>query len=487
MGRGSVLRLKLTQHRAETAVVMDTQPVSPQRQGIFERLACHLDSGAGVVAIFTLALMLRLLLVPNTGFYGDLGLFKEWTSRLAQVGPRHFYVHGQLQDYPPGYLYLLWFTGKISATPGYLALKLPAILADLGLAWIAGTFAARIAPAQLARRWPVRKLVAASILFNPAIIVLSAVWGQVDSVPAMFVLWSLLLLFTGERSLSRDVTAFLLFAVAFAIKPQAAFVLPVMLYVLYRRYIYRRPRPEWFGGALRIAAVGAPSLILWANSGLAFGLDPLALLRFYRHSTTIYPVTSANAFNIWGAAGFWRDDSTGDNVLRVAGVPSLYVGTSLFLAALTLTLWWVHRALDRGADEARVLMVGAAAVSLLAFLTLTRMHERYMFLSLICLAPLIVARALRPWYAALCGLFVINLWLPYGSQWSSSAPSKPEPLFSWVFGTTTDAWQKTVLSLAVTGVGLMVLSTGLRWAGRPVAEAAPVSTAPRPGPDQSPA
>src|SRR5204862_5441111 len=117
--------------------------------------------------------------------------------------------------------------------------------------------------------------------------------------------------------------------------------LPVMLYALYRRYLYRRPRRERLVGALRIAAVGAPSLILWASSGLAFGLGPLALLRFYRHSTTIYPVTSANAFNIWGAAAFWRNDSSGDDVLRVAGVPSLYIGTSLFLVALAFVLWWV--------------------------------------------------------------------------------------------------------------------------------------------------
>ena len=52
-----------------------------------------------------------------------------------------------------------------------------------------------------------RALVAAAVLFNPAVIALSAVWGQVDSVPAMFVLWSLLLLFTGPPSLPRELAA----------------------------------------------------------------------------------------------------------------------------------------------------------------------------------------------------------------------------------------------------------------------------------------
>jgi len=85
------------------------------------------------------------------------------------------------------------------------------------------TLAARIAPASVKERFPVRALVAAAVLFNPAVIALSAVWGQVDAVPAMFVLWSILLLLTGVHSLRRDITAFLLFAVAFSMKPQTSF------------------------------------------------------------------------------------------------------------------------------------------------------------------------------------------------------------------------------------------------------------------------
>jgi dolichyl-phosphate-mannose-protein mannosyltransferase len=477
----------MTRHRTES-VVMDRTGASRLRDGTFERLAWRLDSGSGVVAMFTVAFVLRLVIVPRAGFYGDLGLFNDWAIRLARVGPHHFYVQGRLQDYPPGYLYVLWLTGKITAAPGYLALKLPAIAADLVLAWIAGTFAARIAPARMARRWPVRTLVAASVLFNPAIIGLSAVWGQVDSVPAVLVLSSLLLLVTGERSLARDIGAFLLFAVAFAIKPQAAFVLPVMLYALFRRYLHQ-PERGWLAGVGRLVAVGAPSIALWASSGLPFGLDPHELLRFDRHSTTLYPVTSANAFNIWGAAAFWRNDSSGAHVFRVGGVPALYVGTALFFAALVFVLWWMHRSFDRGADEARVVTVAAAAVSLLAFLTLTRMHERYMFLSLVCLAPLVVYRGLRWWYAALCGLFVVNLWLPYGSQWTSSTPLHPEPLFNWVFGTANDTWQKTVWSLAVSAVGLIVVSMGLRWAGRPAPELdpLPLPVAQRAATERSPA
>ncbi len=454
-------------------MIAGRKPASSAGGRLVERLAWKLDSGAGLVAMFTLALVLRLAIVPHTGFYGDLGLFKEWTIRLYDVGPRHFYVHGELQDYPPGYLYVLWLTGNLFASPGYLVLKLPAIVADLGLAWIAGTFAALLAPERMTQRWPVRTLVAAAVLFNPAFFGVSAIWGQVDSVPDLLVLSSLLLLLTGERSLPRDAGALLLFGVALAIKPQVAFVLPAILYALYRRYLHGRPRDELLAGALRIAAVGAPAVVLWAVSGVPFGLGPIELFRFDRHSTAIYPVTSANAFNIWGAVAFWRDDSVPGphadaDVLRIAGVPALYVGTILFLVALGFVLWRVHRSLNRGAEEARVIATAAAVVSLIGFLTLTRMHERYMFLALVCLTPLIVNRALRPWYAALCLLFVVNLWLPYGSQWSWSTPLHPEPLFNWVFGTAIDSWQRRAWSLAVVAVGSATAFVSLRWAARAV-------------------
>src|SRR5207249_6511736 len=169
--------------------------ISSSRRKSIVRLAWRLETPTGLIALFAAGLVVRLLIAPHAGFYCDLRLFRMWATRLGDVGPHSFYVQGQFADYPPGYLYVLWLLGKLSATPGYLLLKLPAILADLGLAWVAGTFAARIAPTSLKKRLPVRALVAAAVLFNPAVIALSAGWGQVDAVPALLVLSSLLLLF----------------------------------------------------------------------------------------------------------------------------------------------------------------------------------------------------------------------------------------------------------------------------------------------------
>src|SRR6266511_762094 len=370
-------------------------PTSTSRRERLRSLAWSVDTPGGVLGMFVVALLVRALLAPHFGFYGDLRLFRMWAERLADVGPHKFYIRGQFADYPPGYLYILWLMGKLSAAPGYLLLKLPAIFADLALAWLAGTLAARIAPASLKERWPVLTLVAASVLFNPAVIALSAVWGQVDAVPAAFVLGSLVLLFTGPRALSRELAAFALFALAIAMKPQSGFV---------------------------------------------------------------YPVTSANAFNLWGAVGFWRSDSN----YRIVGALALVAG-------VVYVLWRAHRALERGAHEGRVLTAAAAIVSLLAYTFLTRMHERYMFLALAALAPLVFIRPLRWALAGLSGLFILNLWYPYAyfnSQWGVQ-DFHYNPWFDWIFGGfATDTWQKRVWSLAVVAIALAVAWFGVRWAAQ---------------------
>ena len=163
--------------------------------------------------------------------------------------------------------------------------------------------------------------------------------------------------------------------------------------------------------------------------------------------------------------------------MTIAGISALHFGMLLFAAGVVLVLWRVHRAIEGGASEARVLTVGAAVIGLLAFTLLTRMHERYMFVALACLAVLTFARPLRLSYAALSGLFLLNLWYPYAyfnSQWGVQ-DFHYQPWFDWIFGGfANDTWQRTVWSLAVTAVVFATAWFGLRWAERsPADERAP--------------
>ena len=472
----------MTTSRNRAATIRARFSLSPSRRESLSGLAWRLDTPAGLLVMFSVAFLLRLAIAPHLGFFIDLRFFRTWATELRAVGIHRFYSTDHLADYPPGYLYILWFIGKISAGPGYLLLKLPALIGDLGLAWIAGTFAARLAPLSMTRRLPVRAAVAAAVLFNPAVIALSAGWGQVDVLPVFFVLSSLLLLFTGPPSLRREIGALLLFAVAFSMKPQTCLVFPIMAYALYRRHLHRRGRPEVIDGALRIAVAGTLSLGAWVALALPFGLSPVELVRFYQQSSNVSPVTSANAFNFWGVLGFWRNDATGDAVMRVAGVPALYFGLLAFVVATAFVLRQVHRAIERGADEARVLLVGAAVESLLGYTLLTRMHERYLFLTLACLVPLVFVRPVRAAYAALSGLLLLNLWYAYAdfNIREHVQALRFEPWFDWIYGGfATDPWQKKALSLAVVAIALVTAWRGLRWlSGLEPRETAPARASP---------
>ena len=188
----------------------------------------------------------------------------------------------------------------------------------------------------------------------------------------------------------------LCFAVAFAMKPQSSFIFPVLAYVLYRRYLHRRARAEVVRGLGRIVGASARRLSrLWAVSGLPFGLSPIELKDFYSKASNGYKTTSVWAFNLWGVIGFQR----GDVQRRAAGAcstwpaspPSTWV-RSRSSPATAYVIWRAHRSINRGHDEARVLVASAAMTSLIAFTVLTRMHERYLFPVLACLAPLVLWR-----------------------------------------------------------------------------------------------
>src|SRR6185369_13372594 len=53
----------------------------------------------------------KVAVAPHFGFDTDLGTYKAWALRLAEVGPADFYAPNYFCDYPPGYLYLLWIVG----------------------------------------------------------------------------------------------------------------------------------------------------------------------------------------------------------------------------------------------------------------------------------------------------------------------------------------------------------------------------------------
>ena len=171
---------------------------------------------ASIRYLLLFAFVLRLLFVYFQ-YSGDIGNHLAW-GRGALEGTLGFFHKSfpgfNQPNYPPITILLFslsaWFyqfmqTLVISINQAVLLfpskivplmetlnmqaafIKLPAILADLGIGWLIYKLA------------PVKKkssrLIASSLyLLNPAVIYISTVWGQIESIPIFFTLLSLYIL-----------------------------------------------------------------------------------------------------------------------------------------------------------------------------------------------------------------------------------------------------------------------------------------------------
>lgn len=435
-----------------------TPPTASQTLAAAARWAA---TPAGLATLFVTGFLLRVLLGRGGGFPSDIAVFQGWAGRVAEVGPGAFYSPEVFADYPPGYLYVLWPFGELArlmfdgVVPVFLV-KLPAMLADVGLAYVVMRLATIVAAAAGAERWWTRPVAAAAVLFNPPIVFLSAVWGQVDSVAAFYALAGVLLLVKPDRSTRSEAGGAALLALAFATKPQTAFLLPVVALVLLVRHV--RGRPVAAGDlAVRIGTPLLAFLVTWLVLGIPFGLTPLKLVEFYGDAGSTYPYTSVWAFNLWGAIGFWRAD-TGVDAFRVLGVAAVSAGVVAFFAALAYVLVRTFRALSGRRPDAVVMLAGGAAVVCLSFALLTRIHERYLFLGLACLAPLVVFPQIRAAFAALSALYMLNLWFPwvYYVEEAGRHTLNVRWLYDFVYGTTQDSVQKKLLSVATAAICVLL-------------------------------
>jgi len=287
-----------------------------------------------------------------------------WSNRLIEVGFSRFY--DIWSDYLPGYLYILWVLGWIKEAisfPSVLLFKLPAILSDV----LTGFLIYKIVGKFKDKRWGM--LASGLYLFNPAILANSTLWGQADSLTALFSLLAIWLI---------DINPLLSsFALAFGalIKPQAALAAPVVLFVMLKR--------KWT--TYKILGYIFTSLLLFVVAFIPFaGNNNLVLFVVERISATLgqYPYTSVNAFNFWGLFGFWQKDVTATTLLGI-----VIMATTFFFSVKKL--WKVK-------NSRYLLLVIIFATNFLFF---TRMHERHLFP---VFAPLAISASLNS-----------NLWLPY--------------------------------------------------------------------------
>ena len=186
--------------------------------------------------------------------------------RFENVGPA---------GYPPpwqlvlGLLYLASYAVVPDLLLYNLALKLPVIAANVGLAYLVATVLEDLgaSPSATRRAWVL-------MLFNPVLLYFGAAWGQIDGIAAALALGALTALWARRTSSSSA-----LLALSVTLKPVTLPVLPAVLVFLWRQG--RRPMLRYAGVFVLVstALVVAPFAI--------FGWDASAILRGWNGHFTL--------------------------------------------------------------------------------------------------------------------------------------------------------------------------------------------------------
>ncbi len=312
------------------------------------------------------------------GYQNDMNTFIAWGQRMLDLGPGKFYEEGYFADYPPGYLYILYMLSLIRGIFGFahgsggenLLFKLPAIISDLVL----GFFIYQMSRKKLGSG--IAFGLTLLFLFNPAVLVNSAAWGQADS----FFLIFLLLSIQGAAN-KKFVQSAILFALATLIKPQALIFTPVLLFAFYH---HRAWKQLGFGALYGLGIFGllaAP--FFWNNGGL------VGLINLYKSTLSSYPYSSVNAFNLYALT----DPMWSSLDLTWLGITYRVWGFIFILVAVAVATFYSFKK-DR-LDLSKSYFIGMALI-VVVFVLGTKMHERYMFPAVIlCMFTYIASRDRR--------------------------------------------------------------------------------------------
>ncbi len=354
-----------------------------------------------VIAALLLSLLLRMFIAWFTeGYMVDVNCFLSWGRTMASAGPAGFYEATNFCDYPPLYTYVLAFNSIVSglipnSEPfSRIVFRLIPCLCDL--------LGCLILYGMLLRRKEIKQtscfLFFVFSLFNPATILNSSAWGQMDSVLCMLILIVALLAIDGKWKAALPV-----YVVAVLVKPQALMLGPLGLaYILITAITKPESRKPMVIGTLL-------SLLTLAAGVIPFSIHQNWdwLVQLYIRTLGSYPYSTVNTANLYYVlGGNWSAVNENAHILAPAIMCVLSAGYGI---------WWYIRA---GKKKFKLIETLISCAFATAFAVLTVLHASWAwvgalsmaFAFVIVLSPAVRTRDLRllPW---LGGLLYILLYV----------------------------------------------------------------------------
>ncbi len=305
-----------------------------------------------------------------------------------------WYMNWELQVFPSR---LVWFWDEKGMD---VMVKLPSVLADLGIGLLIYKYFEK------KNNQKSGILLSAIWLFNPITWYNSAIWGQTDSIVNLFGLIAVLAL------MKRKVTRFaIFFTLSFLFKGSLGIFIPVLFFVcIYQQYSIKQWIKAAFSSILTIVLV---SIWFHPSFDLLSWISKLYLIQILPGEIGFL---TANSFNLW-----WLINSGKvlDSTLYF-GIPARILGYVISLLGMVFVIFWLKSNIKAKLDGYRndhAVFFALALTSLITFLFMTRIHERYLY-PFFPYATFLIASIPGFWvlYIIISLIHVVNLfnffWVP---------------------------------------------------------------------------
>jgi hypothetical protein len=371
---------------------------------------------AALIILFSLGLLLRLAFVPNPGFEADVSFWKGWGLASADKGVVWSMLNTN-NNYPTPFAYTLGGMVHLYRLLGgdpynfddywsntnvrfLFVSKLPAILADLGIAailiWIGRNpkrFGFPEEKGEKKRSFStffnlssssLFFLLAALYLFNPVSLMDGAWWGQVDSLGVILFLLSFLAV-----SRKRLYLAGFIFILAMMTKLQNMIYAPFLFAFIWQQYGLKQ---------LIKAMAGATLGFVLLNLEFFLSGNRTRIISSLIDNYDYFPYMSLHAYNIWWIVSNGDGMGVSDKLLFFGRLSAKSMGLYLFIGSYLLAITQVvfpaikqffsktSKEKDQHEEQSFLLpiqterfFVGMSIVNAGFFLLLTQSHERYAF------------------------------------------------------------------------------------------------------------
>lgn len=325
------------------------------------------------ILLFIFIFLTRILfMVLSTHSHPDVDTFSYWAYRLSNDGLKNFYYGDFFKDYPPLYMYVLYIIGNIANALKFEVYSVEYINLIKSFTFIFDAltcvFIYKICTDKFKLSVNNSFLLALLYGLNPAVIHNSAVWGQVDAINAFICVASLYYLTSKKYTV-----AYCLYVLAILNKPHSLIIGPIYLVsvINYFRDLDKKQDFIKFFFKYFFICIG---IVILVYLPFVNGWDFSVFIDTYKSTLTQYPYATLNAFNFHAIFGGNFVD-VNDTMFIIS-----YATFGWIMICIATVLSIVFLLKNRTAQG---IFFIAGFLNTWTFMFAHKMHERYLFISLI--------------------------------------------------------------------------------------------------------